>query len=137
VKLRVIVAGSIDWPRPDVVHEDLWGLLFDSDVTLLHVVYGAHDQGVDAAVQIWCEKARPWTTFLGKDVLPEPYPAAWNVHGPEAGILRNTRMVDSGADGYLSYLTHPEIPGFNRDVRDCIVKLKSAFIFPLVARELP
>jgi len=130
----VVVTGSRDWPRPDLIHDDLWALLKDPEVTILTVVWGDHWQGADAAVRIWCAEAVRWAVFMGKDVVPDPHPAAWNVLGKRVGPERNTEMADSGADGYLSYRIHGDL---STGTTDCIGKLKKAEIYCLVEREMP
>lgn len=133
MKLTVIVTGSRDWPDPGQVHADLWWVLKQPDVDILVVRWGKHWQGADLAVEQWCVQAEPMAVFLGKDLIPDPRPAAWNVLGKRAGPTRNTEMVDDGADAYLSYRLNGEL---SRGTTDCIDKLDAAEIFPLARHEL-
>lgn len=133
MKLTVIVTGSRDWPNPGIIHDDLWWLLKQPDVDVLVVRWGKHWEGADLAVEQWCATAEPMAVFLGKDLIPDPHPAAWTVLGKRAGPERNTEMVDLGADAFLSYRLNGEL---SRGTTDCIDKCKAVEMFPMVEREL-
>jgi len=98
--MRVIVTGSRDWPQQwaHYVLDDLTTLLKDENVRVLTVVHGKCPTGADEYAHQWCQEWEPMATFLGKDVIEEPHPAAWNTYGPAAGPIRNQEMVDLGGD---------------------------------------
>lgn len=105
MKLRVLVTGSRDWPeeRADALWTDLTALLRTDGLDILTVVHGRCPTGIDRYTAQWCEAWVPMAGFLGRDVIEEPHPAAWNIHGKAAGPLRNQEMVDLGADVCLGY----------------------------------
>src|SRR6266704_438606 len=101
--LRVIVTGSRAWPDPGLIIADLWSLLHEPDVTVLTVAHGNHWEGADLAAQFFCEQAIPLAVFLGKDVIEDPFPAAWNALGRRAGPVRDKVMVAAGGHLCLAY----------------------------------
>lgn len=103
MNLRVLVTGSRDYPYPERVIEDLWTLFHTPELAVLTVVHGDHPTGADRAAQAFCDELRPWAVFFGKDVIPEPHPAAWGAYGKAAGPIRNSEMVDLGAHLCLAY----------------------------------
>lgn len=99
-------------------------LLFDTpDLEVMTVVHGNCPTGADRAAKAFCESMRPWTVFMGRDVVEEPHNAAWSAYGPAAGNIRNGEMVDTGADICLAYPT-PACKG----TIDCMVKASAAKI---------
>jgi hypothetical protein len=53
----------------------------------------------------------------------EPHPARWRTEGRAAGILRNQRMVELGADVCLAFPV-----GASRGTRDCMRRAEAAGI---------
>ena len=99
---RVLVTGSRDWG--DL--ETLWAALDEAlalsqaDGRKLVVVQGGAT-GADMLAKNWAVRN------LGAGVMPETHPARWREHGiynPQAGLARNRRMVDLGADVALAFI---------------------------------
>lgn len=124
-KFRVLVTGSRDWPdmHEHFIWADLTMLLKDPDIRVLTVVWGKNPNGADAMVERWCNAWEPLAGYLGKDVVPEPHPAAWNVFGKRAGHLRNEEMVERGADLCLAYPL-----GISPGTRGCMALASTAEI---------
>lgn len=66
----------------------------------LTVVHGKCPNGADLHAALWCIAARD----AQANVIEEPHPAAWDQHGKRAGFLRNSKMVDLGADVCLAFI---------------------------------
>lgn len=92
---RVLVTGSRTWPDPGAVVSALHRLLIDHG--RLTVVHGACPAGVDAITATWA-RAHPG------QVTEEAHPADWQRHGRAAGPIRNTAMVNAGADVCLAFI---------------------------------
>ncbi len=73
--------------------------------------------GVDLAAHRWAESAPV------PRVEPEPHPAAWDVHGRAAGMIRNAEMVKLGASLCLAFPAKG-----SRGTWDCIRKAADAGI---------
>jgi len=128
--LRVIVAGSVDWPYPLVVHR---ALRMCADTAKergvqLSVAHGAAKQGAEAAADDWTTIASV-SKWLTVDP-PERWPVRWtgpcrrackpghrrlNSEGhtvcPSAAFLRTDDMLAPGADLVLAFIAidkHPE-----------------------------
>lgn len=100
--MRILITGSREWPRPEVVHGHIEMAVAehcrDSSVTIIH---GAA-RGVDTFAHQWCETHPMYGAVF---VVEEIHRAAWK--SPErkaAGIWRNRRMVDAGADLCLAFI---------------------------------
>ena len=85
--------------------------------------------GVDLAAQRWAEVAlrRGW------NVVNEGHPADWDTYGKRAGNLRNTEMVELGANICLAF------PGpASSGTWDCLIKAAKAGIpvkiYPLMEK---
>ena len=98
-KFRALVTGSRDWTGWEIL-----AALNDVRATAeaegreLVVVHGACPTGADAFADTWIR-----TT----GVLFERWPAHWRPNGiynPQAGILRNAKMVGLGADVCLAFI---------------------------------
>jgi len=93
---RVLVTGSRDWDRPEVIHAAL-----ETELALavaagwqMIVIHGGA-KGADAQAASWAH---------GKAVLVEPHHARWGLEGRFAGVNRNRRMVNLGADVTLAFI---------------------------------
>lgn len=97
--VRILVTGSRDWDDIDTV----WAALADlyqaaSIYEPLILVHGACRTGADAIAADWGRWA---------EMTLEPHPAQWRPYGtynPQAGLARNRKMVDLGADICLAFI---------------------------------
>lgn len=95
--MRVIVTGSRDWGRGEIVFGALGGLwnmcqMMDTTLTIVH---GGCPSGADRFAHDFA---------LGKaGVREEVFRADWNRHGKMAGPIRNAEMADSGADLVMAF----------------------------------
>lgn len=92
---RVLITGSRDWSDREVIKRALFPFAVyagqERDVTLIS---GACPSGADAiAEEIW----EAWGLSV------ERHPADWKHHGKTAGLIRNQKMVDLGADICLAF----------------------------------
>lgn len=95
----VIVTGSRDWNDLDAVWAELEDQFAENRFSVRHfyVVHGAA-RGADAMAQAWVDyKADP-------QIIAIPYPADWDRLGRRAGMVRNKKMVDRGADAVLAFI---------------------------------
>jgi hypothetical protein len=97
VAYRVLVTGSRDWIDRDVILNAFSGLPFRHG-TLPVVVHG-DCKGADRLAELVAERVFGWKT--------EGHPAIWRPNGiynPQAGLLRNRKMVELGADICLAFI---------------------------------
>ncbi len=99
--MRVLVTGSRDWWPPHAVRQ--W-LDYYSHRALHHmvVVHGGA-KGADAMASAWVRQNRS----LAFPVIEETHPAIWRPYGiynPQAGLVRNRKMVELGADICLAFI---------------------------------
>lgn len=112
--MRVLITGSRNWNRPDVIWSCLDILareLAEAGETELLVVHGAafpkrRDpvtglfplESADYLADMWCRRGgRPLPIHV------ERHPANWRAHRKRAGLLRNQKMVQLGADVVLAF----------------------------------
>jgi len=99
--MRVLVTGSRTWDRADVVEACLDIIAAEAagiGETQLVVVHGCA-AGADALADRWVRRdGHPL------HVTAERHPANWAENHRSAGILRNRRMVNAGADVCLAFL---------------------------------
>ena len=88
---RVLVTGSRDWDRPDVLAYALGYALGELGPFIL--VHGAA-RGADTMAATLHEQY---------GFTSEPHPANWESLGKRAGFVRNAEMVDLGADLCLAF----------------------------------
>lgn len=108
---RILCTVSRTWADYGLLSSELVNAVSEfvrsSSVTVIH---GGAPRG-DIMVHAWCER----TPRVGAVyVVEEIHRAAWK--GPEgrgAGMWRNRRMVDSGADLCLAFIDPCRIPGCN------------------------
>lgn len=105
--MRVLVTGSRDWPRPQMVADALDALLATlTPGDTLTVVHGAAGRGADLDAKKW------W--YLNRRDSPvehEPHPADWDSNPRAAGMIRNKAMVQAGADLCLAFIAPCTKPG--------------------------
>lgn len=122
---RLLVTGSRHGWDEDRLHEALehahtilayeWDSSLAEEVTLVH----GDAPGVDTqAKDYWLSRDRP----------VEDHHADWLRFGPAAGPIRNTEMVDLGADLCLAF-------GDGRGTTDCALKAEAAGITVYWERE--
>jgi len=100
--MRVLVCGSRTWTDIDAVFGSL-DLLADKAHELnepMVVVHGAAKDGADAMADRWVRERR----MLGWPVVAERHPAKWWEYGQGAGKIRNSEMVQLGADACVAFL---------------------------------
>lgn len=99
---RILVTGSRDWPLQMAV----WGAIgiaaqeFTAHKLRLVIIHG-DARGADTM-------AHEWTVinpmFGMVPVIEEVHRPAWDLQGKGAGMWRNRRMVESGADVCLAFI---------------------------------
>jgi hypothetical protein len=99
--MRVLVTGSRTWDRPDVIEACL-DIIANEAAAIgeqrLVVVHGAA-LGADTIADGWVRRGgHPL------DVTAERHPARWSAEGRVAGLNRNRRMVERGADVCLAFV---------------------------------
>lgn len=103
--LRVLVTGSRSWRDIEAVHTALDALARSaarSGFAGLTVVHGGA-KGADRTAALWVTSRQR----EGWPVAAEPHPvsgAEWREQGNAAGMRRNARMVDLGADCCLAFI---------------------------------
>ena len=127
--MRVIVAGSVDWPMPDVVYDALWLCAEESgrQGKRLTVMVGHGHKCRNVACTGAAHDAYEWVAWARGRHLPvteaERYPVEWSkpcrmecVVGhrqehpdgtstcPSAGYYRNETMVAAGADLWMTFV---------------------------------
>jgi hypothetical protein len=113
--VRVIATGSRVWRDCDLIYgvfDDLLRPIADYAGELVVVHGGA--TGADSWVDAWARGVRA----AGRPVQVERFPVTtqeWDRHGKRAGILRNERMVDAGADLVVAF----PLPG-GRGTQHCM-----------------
>jgi hypothetical protein len=97
---RVLVTGSRDWTDANIIYAALSAersLAVQQDRKLV-VVHGHARHGADALADAWAR---------GRGLPVERHPAPWRqngVYNPQAGLYRNRKMVDLGADACLAFI---------------------------------
>lgn len=95
--MRILVTGSRDWGDADRVKtaiSDAWVSLGRPPVERVTLVHGGA-RGADTI-------ARGFARAIGMSV--EEHPAAWDTRGRAAGPIRNSEMVNAGADVCLAFI---------------------------------
>lgn len=113
---RLLITGTREgWD--EVVLE---GILYKQRAALLQgevpvtLVHGGA-RGVDR------QAAAIWSSF-GEPV--EEHPARWDLHGRQAGPMRNQEMVNAGADRCVAFI----LLGSSRGTTDCMERARMAKI---------
>lgn len=100
--MRILVTGSRDWE--DV--NKIWHAILEQDPCAEHgecneecpkitIVHGACPTGADAIAN---DVAGAWGVEI------EAHPAEWDKYGKRAGFIRNSKMVELGADICLAFI---------------------------------
>ena len=102
--MRILVTGSRNWWPPSTVHQWLSYYAIRTELNEpFIVVHGGCSTGADQAADRWVEMHRG----TGVPVIGEAHPAIWRPNGiynPQAGLLRNRKMVELGADLCLAFI---------------------------------
>lgn len=102
---RVLVSGSRTWLAPQLIWEDLEDCLREATSLgeRMILVHGHCPRGADRQADQWGNQPESGRRN-GGIVIVERHPADWDMHGKEAGFLRNRVMVESGIDIALVYI---------------------------------
>lgn len=95
--MRILVTGSRDWDDDRLIAQRLDYYSYRAD--RLVVVHGGCRTGADWHAECWTRNAY--------NASAEVHPADWRPHGiynPQAGLVRNRKMVELGADVCLAFI---------------------------------
>lgn len=97
---RILVTGSRDWYDSSILAalNVGWNVAEVEDRGPLVIVHGHCPTGADAFADVWART---------RGVKYERYPAIWRpngVYNPQAGLIRNRKMVELGADQCLAFI---------------------------------
>ncbi|AOZ64863.1 DrpA-like ssDNA binding protein [Mycobacterium phage Louie6] len=90
---RVLITGSRDWVARTAIWNALNAELHQFQHEGIVIVHGGA-RGADDIADRWAWGARQ----SGWPVQIEKHEAEWDEHGKRAGVIRNQKMVDLGAD---------------------------------------
>jgi hypothetical protein len=93
--VRILVTGSRDWTDGDLIRQEMRRAVADFGPADQVVIVHGGARGADAI-------AESIARGVGLDV--ECHPAAWDTRGRAAGIIRNSEMVNAGADVCLAFI---------------------------------
>lgn len=85
-RIKVIVAGSRDWPWPNYLQDALTFYLSRFTPDQIEVVCG-EAIGPDKQGRLWAE---------ARGIKVKSFPAQWDALGKRAGFVRNVEMADYG-----------------------------------------
>lgn len=111
--MRILITGSRDWPDEEfvwemidiaILHRDAFGEHDESWGRQITIVHGACPTGADAHASNYCEDHAGWWDNEGIALSEEPHPANWKDLGKRAGFVRNSHMVNLGADLCLAFI---------------------------------
>lgn len=91
---RILVTGSREWTNTSIMFNAIQLYTLGRDVNNVAVVSGGATGADTIAVDV--------ANALG--VISEVHPADWETHGKKAGMIRNRKMVDLGADVVLGFI---------------------------------
>jgi hypothetical protein len=99
---RVLVTGSRDWDRPEIIRLAIDYALCEAARVGRHlvVVHGACPRGADDQAATYVNRL----IACDMPVRTEPHPANWQINGKRAGFIRNAHMVNLGADLCLAFI---------------------------------
>jgi hypothetical protein len=116
--IRILVTGWRDWPEEDkyLIWETLNEFVARGEAGTSYVL--VHGQCPYGGVDLYAEQ---WA--IARGFRFEAHPAKWGQFGKAAGAMRNTEMVNLGADVCFAF------PGPNsRGTVDCAKKARAAGI---------
>ena len=119
---RIIITGSRKYEWKHRVHAYL-NAMFALHPDLV-VVSGGCETGADSQAHSWA---------FHHNVTIERHFANWEALGPPAGPIRNTEMVELGAEQCVGFWYPSNLKKDNRGTRDCMVKADKAGILCLAA----
>lgn len=90
--MRILITGSRDWTDQNLI----WDTLNNIAEPYAVLVSGACPTGADKMAEDWAGNQ--------PDITVERYPADWKRFGKRAGFLRNSKMVELGADICLAFI---------------------------------
>lgn len=90
--MRILVTGSRDWTD----RAFMWDVLNKVSPVNAVIIHGACPTGADKAADEW--------VACQPDITVERYPADWEKYGKRAGFIRNSEMVNLGADICLAFI---------------------------------
>jgi len=103
-EFKVIFTGCRNWTDEAMVHEVLFRIYSKHDN--LKVIVGDCKTGVDRIVLEWCKS---------RCINHKVFCAEWIRHGKRAGPLRNSDMVNYGADMCVGFVSET-----SRGTLDCL-----------------
>lgn len=94
---RILITGSRTWDNTAAIAKAMGDTILQAGASQEEtvIVHGACPKGADA---IAAEIATGWGANI------EAHPADWNAHGKAAGFIRNSEMVNLGADICLAFI---------------------------------
>ena len=95
--MRILVTGSRDWTDGDAIESAMWHAWTDAGSPPINSVTLVHGcaRGADTIAASIARK-------IGMKV--DEHPAAWDTRGRAAGVIRNSEMVNAGADVCLAFI---------------------------------
>jgi hypothetical protein len=93
--MRLLITGSRDWPDDLSIDRVMLNLWLDNDRPHFIIVHGGCPTGADAIVDRIAHK---------QGFTAEVHKADWKQYGRRAGFVRNSEMVDLGADLCLAFI---------------------------------
>lgn len=104
--LRLLVTGSRSWNDQGTVWRALNRIQAQHPGRPVVIVHGACPEGADAHAVAWVHTNVQSDAF----VVEEPHPADWFRQGRSAGMRRNVRIVEAGADVCLTFIDPCALP---------------------------
>ena len=92
--MRILITGSRTWPDPTMLREAILEALRGAPGSVHTIVHG-NAVGADSMADAVARS-------LG--LVVEAYPADWTQYGKKAGFIRNSEMVNLGADICLAFI---------------------------------
>lgn len=99
----VLVTGSRSWSDREKVHAELDNVVGTLGDRLVRVMHGACPKGADLFAAQW---VRDRIAEGHRNLREIPVPADWDQYRKRAGILRNLRMVETGAHLCLAFIVN-------------------------------
>ena len=95
--MRILITGSRGWEDWQTIAKAMADEILAAGASKEDtiIVHGACPKGADKLADII---AKRWEANI------ESHPADWNTHGKAAGFIRNSHMVNLGADVCLAFI---------------------------------